>query len=56
MQKFARAALSTLTCAQSYKYKCAQIYKCVIVELRSFDWWVLIYNKGVVQVRLKALL
>lgn len=56
MQKSTRAALSTLTCAQSYKYKCAQIYKCVIIELRSFVWWMLIYNKGVVQARLKALL
>lgn len=37
MQKSTRAALSTLTRAQIYKYKCAQIYKCINTKQHWLD-------------------
>lgn len=37
MQKYTRVALSTLTRVQIYKYKCAQIYKCVNSKQHCLD-------------------
>mgnify|MGYP006335967439 CR=1 FL=1 len=56
IQKYTIAALSTLTRAQIYKYKCAQIYKCVNSKSERFNGWMLLFNKGIGWIRPKALL